>query len=317
MMMKQKISIAEIAKKYFSYAFLVVMFLVFTLLNPKFIKPGNLINILEQSTVILTMSMGATFVIISGSIDLSVGSIVGLSAMLMAITAKDFGIVSILIAVLTGTLCGLINGYIYSETKIPSFIATLGMMEALRGIIYIMADGKVTLLSSPVREIGTQRLIPYVPNIFLGFLIVFAICFIIFNHTSFGRNARAIGGSEEVAMLSGINLKKTKKIIYTLSGLTCGIAGAFAGIRLGAAAPVLGEGYELDVIAAIVLGGTPQSGGVGKITGSIIGGLIMGILANGMNMAGVNSYYQQFIRGIVVIVAVVVTLDRKSVTFVK
>ncbi len=315
--MQRKWSFQEIARKYFSYAFLVVMFIVFTVLNRSFLKVGNLINILEQSTVILTIGMGATFVILAGSIDLSVGSILGLSSAVMAMTAETLGYFSIVLAIFIGVVCGAINGWIYSETKIPSFITTLGMMEAIRGIIYILADGKVKLLNGPVRLIGTQRLIPYVPNIFLGFLVVFAVCYILFNYTSLGRNARAIGGSEEVSMLSGINLKRVKKLIYTLCGLTCGIAGAFAGIRLGAAAPVLGEGYELDVIAAIVLGGTPLSGGIGKLTGTIIGALIMGSLANGMNMAGINSYYQQLIRGIVVIVAVVVTMDRKNVTFVK
>lgn len=315
--MQRRWTFQEIARRYFSYAFLVVMFIVFTALNRSFLKVGNLVNILEQSTVILTMGMGATFVILAGSIDLSVGSILGLSSAVMAMTAEKLGYFSILLAIMIGVVCGAINGWIYSETKIPSFITTLGMMEAIRGIIYILADGKVKLLNGPVRLIGMQRLIPYVPNIFLGFLVVFGICYILFNYTSLGRNARAIGGSEEVSMLSGINLKRVKKLIYTLCGLTCGIAGAFAGIRLGAAAPVLGEGYELDVIAAIVLGGTPLSGGIGKLTGTIIGALIMGSLANGMNMAGINSYYQQLIRGIVVIVAVVVTMDRKNVTFVK
>jgi ribose transport system permease protein len=314
---ENQVSFLEVSKKYFPYAFLVVMFVTFTLLNPSFVNPGNLINILEQSTVILTMGMGATFVIISGSIDLSVGSIVGLSATLMSMTAAKLGYFSIILGILAGIICGILNGLIYSKTKIPSFIATLGMRESIRGIMYIIAAGRVTLLTGPVRILGTNRLIPFVPNIFLGFLVVFAACYLLFNYTPFGRNARAIGGNEEVSMLSGINLIKTKMLVYTLGGLTCGIAGAFAGIRLGAASPVLGSGYELDVIAAIVLGGTPQSGGVGKLTGTIIGGLIMGILANGMNMAGINSYYQQFIRGIVVIVAVIVTIDRKNSKFVK
>ena len=312
-----KKDIAEIAKKYFSYVFLLVMFIVFTLLNKAFIKPSNLVNILEQSTVILTMGMGATFVIISGSIDLSVGSVLGLSAAVMVLTVNAWGWVGIIFGVLVGAVSGLINGILYSETKIPSFIATLGMMTSLRGVTYIITNGITFVLEGPVRQIGIDRLIPYVPNIFIGFVIVFAICYILFNFTVFGRNTMAIGGNEEVAMLSGINLKKNKKLIYLISGIACGIAGCFAAVRLGASAPGLGYGYELDVIAAIVLGGTLLSGGIGKISGTLIGGLIMGTLANGMNMAGISTYYQQLIRGLVVIIAVVLTIDRKNIKFVK
>jgi ribose transport system permease protein len=315
---KPQKTFSEIAKKYFSYAFLLVMFVVFTLLNPTFIKPGNLVNILEQSTVILTMAMGATFVIISGSIDLSVGSVLGLSAAIMVATANTWGWVGIIFGILIGAVCGLINGLLYSKTKIPSFIATLGTMVSLRGIQYIISNGIVFVLADgPIRQIGIDKLIPYVPNIFLGFIVVFAVTYIMFNYTVFGRNARAIGGNEEVAMLSGINLGKNKILIYLLSGTAAGIAGVFAAIRLGAAAPALGNGYEMDVIAAIVLGGTLLSGGIGRIIGTLIGGLIMGTLANGMNMAGISTYYQQFIRGIVVILAVVLTMDRKNIKFVK
>ncbi|MDD5017618.1 MAG: ABC transporter permease [Eubacteriales bacterium] len=314
---KPKKTFTEIAKKYFSYAFLMVMFVVFTLLNSTFIKPSNLVNILEQSTVILTMGMGATFVIISGSIDLSVGSVLGLSSAVMVATVNAWGWVGIIIGMLVGAVCGLINGILYAETKIPSFIATLGMMVSLRGVVYIITNGIVFILEGPIRQIGINKIIPYVPNIFIGFIVVLAVTYILFNYTVFGRNARAIGGNEEVAMLSGINLKKNKILIYLLSGLTSGIAGVFAAIRLGAAAPALGNGYELDVIAAIVLGGTLLSGGIGRLLGTLIGGLIMGTLANGMNMAGISAYYQQFIRGLVVIIAVVLTIDRKNIKFVK
>jgi ribose transport system permease protein len=313
-----KKTFSQILKKYFSYVFLFAMFVVFTLLNPTFLQPGNLINILEQSTVILTIGMGATFVIITGSIDLSVGSVLGLTAAIMVAVSNSFGWLGIVAGILVGALCGLINGVLYAGTKIPSFIATLGTMVSLRGVHYILSNGIVFLLKEgPIRQIGIDKYIPYIPNIFIGFLVVFAITYLLFNYTVFGRNARAIGGNEEVAMLSGINLKKNKILIYLISGTASGMAGVFAAIRMGAASPSLGSGYELDVIAAIVLGGTLLSGGIGKITGTLIGGIIMGTLANGMNMAGISTYYQQFIRGIVVIAAVVLTMDRKNVTFVK
>jgi len=312
---KKNVITSEIFRSYFPYILLVLLFVAFSIGNSKFAQLSNIMNILEQSGVLLVVGMGMTFVIIAGGIDLSVGSVLGLTASISAIYINAFGpVVGVLIGILVGGICGLLNGVVYVKAKIPSFIVTLGMMTIARGILLIITAGMTVLIkSNSVRNFSNGRLF-FIPNVFLVFIFIFIICLLLFDYTSFGVYARAIGGNEEVAKFSGIDVDWVKIKIFLLSGITAGIGGVLSAIRLGASSPNLGTGFELNVIGAVVLGGTALSGGTGKLLGTVIGALIMGMLNNGLNIMGVNSFIQMVVRGIVVIVAVILTIDRKKLS---
>lgn len=311
---KKNITASGFFRSYFPYILLVLLFVIFSVSNSKFAQLSNIMNILEQSGVLLVVGMGMTFVIIAGGIDLSVGSVLGLTASISAICINAFGPAGVLIGILIGGVCGLVSGVIYVKAKIPSFIVTLGMMTIVRGILLIITGGMTVLIkNNSIRSFSNGRLF-FVPNVFLIFIFVFIICLLLFDYTSFGVYARAIGGNEEVARFSGIDIDWVKIKIFLLSGMTAGIGGVLSAIRLGASSPNLGQGFELNVIGAVVLGGTALSGGTGKLIGTVIGALIMGMLNNGLNVIGVNAFIQMVVRGIVVIVAVILTIDRKKLS---
>ncbi|WP_249316790.1 ribose ABC transporter permease [Bacillus sp. FJAT-50079] len=289
---------------------LIVLCAVLTVLNDRFLTSVNILNILRQISIIGILAIGMTFVVITAGIDLSVGSVLAFTG----VVAASFGtgqniLLSIVLGLIAGAILGFINGTAVARWKIAPFIVTLGMMTAARGLTYIYSDGKpVSGLSSEFMAIGQGSFIgiPIPVWILLG---VFLISQFILNQTRIGRYIYAVGGNQKAATFSGINVVRVKAFVYTFSGLLCGLAGIVLTARVSAGLPQAGAAYELDAIAAVVIGGTSLAGGRGKLWGTVIGVLIIGVLSNGLDLMGVSSYYQQIIKGIIIVLAVL--LDKK------
>ncbi|MFN8460077.1 MAG: ABC transporter permease [Anaerolineae bacterium] len=293
-------------------AFLVLC-VVLSFLSPYFLTTKNLLNVLLQASINLVVAVGMTFVITSGGIDLSVGSIVAVAGMVMAdLVARKWSLgVAVPAALLVGTLCGMLNGVLITRLRLPPFIVTLGTMSIYRGVALIYNDGKPLYgLSQKVLRIisGDIASIP-IPVIIA--LAVALLAHFVLRHTVIGEYTTAIGGNEETTRLSGIDVRRYKIIIYSMSGLMCGLAGIILTARLSAAEPIAGVMYELDAIAATVMGGTSLTGGEGTIFGTLIGALLMGVLRNGLNLLNIQSYYQQLVIGAVIVLAVAVDKLRK------
>ena len=285
---------------------LIFLMVILWILTPYFLTISNLLNILEQSSINAIIAVGMTFVIIAAGIDLSVGSILAFSGVVMA-TVLQAGIpvpFALLIGILSGTLCGYINGVLISHGKLPPFIVTLGMMSIARGAALVFTNGRpVSGFADGFRWLATGKIF-FIPMPLVIMIIVYVLAHIILTKTKFGRYTYAMGGNEEAARLSGINVRFHKTMIYALSGLTSALAAILLTARLNSAQPIAGIMYELDAIAATVIGGTSLMGGVGTLTGTLIGALIMGVLRNGLNILGVSSFLQQIIIGSVIIIAV-------------
>lgn len=293
-------------------AFLVLC-VVLSFLSPYFLTTKNLLNVLLQASINLVVAVGMTFVITSGGIDLSVGSIVAVAGMVMAdLVSRKWGLeVAVPAALLVGTLCGMLNGVLITRLRLPPFIVTLGTMSIFRGVALIYNDGKPLYgLAQKVLKVisGDVASIP-IPVIIA--LVVALLAHFVLRHTVIGEYTTAIGGNEETTRLSGIDVRRYKVIIYSLSGLMCGLAGVILTARLSAAEPIAGVMYELDAIAATVMGGTSLTGGEGTIFGTLIGALLMGVLRNGLNLLNIQSYYQQLVIGAVIVLAVAVDKLRK------
>ncbi|MDM5361498.1 ABC transporter permease [Peribacillus sp. RS7] len=293
---------------------LVLLFIVITVLNPSFMEPNNILNLLRQTSINALIAFGMTFIILTGGIDLSVGSILALSSALMAgmmVSGMD-PILAILVGILLGAIMGIINGILVSKGKMAPFIVTLATMTIFRGLTLVYTDGK------PITGIGDSEMFQMLGRgYFLGLpvpavvmVIAFLILWFLLHKTSFGRKTYAIGGNERASRISGIKVDRVKVAIYGLAGTMAAIAGAILTSRLNSAQPTAGQSYEMDAIAAVVLGGTSLSGGKGRLFGTLVGVLIIGTLNNGMNLLGVSSFYQQVVKGAVILIAVL--LDRKK-----
>ena len=287
---------------------LVVLFAIIACLNSSFVEPGNLKNLLRQVSINALISFGMTFVILTGGIDLSVGSILALSSALMGsfIVGGMNPTVGIVVACLIGTGLGAINGLIVTMGRVAPFIATLATMTVFRGLTLVYTNGNP--ISGLTEE---QSFLDFGQGYFLGIpvpavvmLIMFAILHFILTKTPLGRKIYAVGGNEKVSFIAGIKIERIKIFCYSVTGMLCGLAGAILTSRLNSAQPTAGTGYELDAIAAVVLGGTSLSGGKGRIIGTLIGALIIGTLNNGLNILNVSSFYQQVVKGIVILLAV-------------
>lgn len=304
-------------KKYIPIIMLAALSVFFTILQPRFFSFRNAMIIAQQSAVLLSAALGMTFVIVGGSIDLSVGSILALSALATATVSQYIGVWAFLPALLVGTCCGLLNGIIFAKGKVPSFIATMGTMTAFRGIVlYFTKGAPVEIYNDYFLDVFSGRTFG-IPHSGILVLIAIVIAWIMYNKTVFGREVQAIGGGEKVAKLSGIKIDRVKLKMYVMLGILCGFAGLLQGARVMAATAQLGIGLELDVIAAVVVGGTPLTGGVGSIRGTILGTLIIAVLSNGMNMISVDPYFQDIIKGVVLIAAVYITIDRTKIGIIK
>lgn len=295
---------------------LVGLMVIITLMNPNFLTTNNLLNLLLQVTANGFIAFGMTFVILKGGIDLSVGSILALSS---AITAGLIGSglpvpLAILVAIALGAVFGMVNGVLISYGKLAPFIVTLATMTIFRGATLVYTNGNpITkgLSDTFLFQFLGQGYIVGIPFPVILMLVVFLILYVVLHKTAFGKSVYAIGGNEKAAYISGVKLNKVKIIIYTISGIMASISGLIITSRLSSAQPTAGASYEMDAIAAVVLGGTSLAGGKGRIVGTLIGALIIGVLNNGLNLIGVSAFWQQVVKGIVILIAVL--LDRFKV----
>ncbi|PRR69898.1 ABC transporter permease [Neomoorella humiferrea] len=289
----------------------VAMVIVASILSPYFLQLGNIINVLRQITIIAIAGFGVTFIIISGGIDLAIGSIIALTGVIAASFAhpNQFPvIVPILIGLLVGALTGLISGSIIVFGKIPPFIATLGMMISARGLALIYTEGKpITNFSKSFDFIG-EGLVFNIPFMIYILLITLCVSHFILRHTKIGKYIYAIGGNEQAAIVSGINVTKTLLFVYSYGGLLSGLSGILLASRISAGHPTAAVGYELDAIASAVIGGTSLSGGIGTVWGTLIGALIIGVLNNILDLLHVSAYWQQVLKGVIIVGAIL--LDR-------
>jgi len=287
---------------------LVLLSGLLSILSPYFLTVSNLLNVLEQTAINAVIAAGMTFVIISGGIDLSVGSIVAFSGVLLASTlqAPLPAPLAIAAGLAAGAACGLVNGLLITRGRLPPFIATLGMMSVVRGAALVFTAGRpVSGFEAGFRSLATSRVLG-IPAPVLAAAVVYVLAHLLLTRTRFGRYVYAIGGNEEATRLSGVAVRFHKTVVYVLCGVTSGLACVLLTARLNSAQPIAGIMYELDAIAATVIGGTSLLGGSGSLGGTLVGALIMGVLRNGLNLLGVSSFLQQIVIGLVIIVAVLV-----------
>ena len=292
---------------------LVLISIVLTFLSPDFLTLNNILNVMRQVSINALIAFGMTFVILTGGIDLSVGSILALSSVLIAgwITAGMDPVLATLLGIGVGGVMGLINGVVIYQGRVAPFIATLATMTIFRGLALVVTDGRpVTGLHSDFFSmLGGGYVASLVPVPVIWMLVAFAVLWFVLRKTTFGRHVYAIAGNEEASLISGVRVSQIKPAVYALSGALSAMAGVILTSRLNSAQPNAGSGYELDAIAAVVLGGTSLAGGRGWIVGTLIGALLIGVLNNGLNLLGVSSFYQQVIKGAVILLAVL--LDRR------
>ncbi|WP_019227554.1 ribose ABC transporter permease [Sedimentibacter sp. B4] len=286
------------------------------LLNPRFLSWSNILTVLRQTSINAVIATGMTFAILIGGIDLSVGSVLGLCGAIAAtmVSSGTNVVLAVLTVLVLGTAIGYLNGTLITTGGLQPFIATLGTVTLLRGAILVFTQGRPistgnTPSSEYFSEIGTGFLGPIPIPVYI-MILVFIVAYYILNHTRIGRYIYATGSNEEATMYSGIKTARVKRFVYAVSGMMAALAGILLTARLGSAQPTAGAGYELDAIAAVVLGGTSMAGGIGTIGGTAIGALIIGVLNNALNLMKVSSYYQDVAKGIVILIAVL--LDRKQ-----
>ena len=318
--MKKERNIGSILGEYGAFIALVLLAAVLGIISPEFRAPSNLLNLLRQASFNGLIAFGMTCVILSDGIDLSVGSVFALSAIVCAemITMGLPAIVCIVGALIVGTLLGTVSGLLVTKGRLQPFIATLVTMTAYRGMAMILTDGKpISRLSDTLtsgsflfKAMGKGNIVPLfaenvkIPLPAVILLLAFAVFYFVLNKTTYGRKIYATGSNAKCANLVGVDTQKIKISVYAISGFMSALAGLMMISRVNSAQPTLGDGYELDAIAAVALGGTSMSGGRGKITGTVAGVLIIAVLSNGLNILGVTSYYQDVIKALVILVAV-------------
>lgn len=313
---------SDATQRLLAFAALIILFVVFSLASPNFLQPDNLVGILIATAVNGVLALGVTFVIITGGIDLSIGTVMTLSAVMTAVFITNMGLpipIGVLGGLGTGALAGFISGTIISRMKIQPFIVTLGMMYVAKGLALIISGLKPIYFNSAPgfrpMAMGSFLTIPVIdlqiPNIVLIMFGASIIGSIILTRTVLGRYTFALGSNEEATRLSGVNVNLWKTLIYTLCGLFSGLAGVMIAARLNSAQPALGQGYELDAIAAVVIGGTSLAGGEGTIVGTIIGAFVMSVLTNGLRILSVPQEWQTVVTGAIIIVAVYLDIVRR------
>ncbi|MBU6351753.1 MAG: ABC transporter permease [Chloroflexi bacterium] len=304
--------------KYGIVLILLAMLVAFSLLSEGFFTARNIFNIIRQISFMGLIAIGVTMVILTGGIDLGSGSVLALAAVLAtslaqlpeSATLKYAGLsvpigVPVLVALLIGALTGWVNGALIARFRIPPFIATLGMMTVARGFALIYSNKPLSQLTPEYNFIG-QGAIAGVPFPVIVLLVVAVLTHIMLNNTRFGRYIYALGGNEQAARISGVNIDRVKIGVYTLAGLLSGLAGLVVSSRVGSGQPGQGVGIELDAIAAAVIGGTSLSGGIGTIWGTIVGALIIGVLDNGLILLNVDQYWITIVKGTIIVVAVII-----------
>ncbi len=280
-----------------------------------FLSTSNLMNILSQISDISVIAVGCTFVILTGGIDLSVGSLLGLCGVLSAgaLKATDSVILAVLVCIVVGCILGLINGYLIAYQKVPAFVATLGMMSIARGLCFIYTRGKpISIFPDNFRFFGAGY-IGNVPFIAVEMVVIFVAAWYVLRMRPFGRYIYSIGSNENATRLAGIATSYYKMMAYVICGFLCGVAALLSIGRINSGHPLSGQGYELNAIAAVVIGGTSLSGGRGSIIGTAIGPLIMGVISNGLNLMNVDAFWQGVVLGVVIILAVLIDIKSKNI----
>lgn len=301
--------------RYGIYIAFLAMCILFSVMNPLFLTPGNILNIFRQVSFNAILAMGMLMVIITGGIDLSVGSVVALAAVVTASFVKTAGQLlpvplAILVGLGIGALCGLINGLLITKGKLAPFIVTMVMMTMARGAAELFTKGRpVTGLLESFDFLGAGFILGIPVPIYIMAIVVIITHFIL-TYTRTGRYIYAVGGNEQAAVASGLKVHRKKIFVYVYSGILAALVGIILTARLNSASPVLGNGYELDAIAAVVIGGASMNGGKGKVIGTVVGALIIGTISNGLDILNVSSYWQQIIKGIIILAAVL--LDKKD-----
>lgn len=313
----ERINFKELLSRSGPLGGLIVLVVVMSFLSPFFLTFNNLFNVATQISVIAILAFGQTFVIVSGGIDLSVGSVLALAGIVFGWASVVAGlpvVLALLLGLGAGAAIGLVNGLLITLGKLPPFIATLAMLSAARGLALVVSNGQpLNPIPEVVRTLGGGDLFGVVPLPVVLLLIMWVITIVILRSTYPGRCFYAIGGNEEAARLSGINVFRQKLLMYTLSGFFAAVAGILIAARLASAQPQAGFTFELDAIAAVVIGGASLAGGVGSASGTFIGALILGVLRNGLNLLNVSAFWQQVVIGAVIALAVMTdTLRRKG-----
>lgn len=312
-MENKKKSVAEYLQDYGAFIALALLIIGISIASPEFRTGSNFLSLLRQSSINGLIAFGMTCVILTDGIDLSVGSVLALSTALCAgmITAGVPAGLAMILALVIGAALGVVSGLLVTKGRLQPFIATLITMTVYRGLTMIFTDGK------PISNLGDSFVLKLVGkgNLFripipvILLILIFLVFFFMLTKTTFGRKVYATGSNWKCAQLVGVNISKTKIIVYGISGLMAALSGLILLSRLSSAQPTLGTGYELDAIASVALGGTSMSGGRGKIQGTLVGVLIIAVLNNGLNILGVSSYYQDVVKGLVILIAVLA--DRK------
>jgi inositol transport system permease protein len=311
---------SELASRFAPLIFLAVMMIVFALLEPRFLDPTNLFNVMRQISITGLIALGMTFVILTAGIDLSVGSVLALAGIVAAAVAKGstgntlsldpseavgYGWVAALCAAVgVGLICGFLQGLGITRLKVPPFVVTLGGLSAFRGLtLWFSGGGPISGLDADIRWWG-QGLVGPVPVPVILFISCALVCHIVLRHTRYGRHVYAVGGNLEAARLSGLPVDRIILSVYIIVGFFAGLAGFVLDARLNSAEAVAGQGYELTVIASVVIGGTSLFGGAGSIAGIVVGATLIGVLVNGLVLNNVSSYIHQVIIGLIIILAV-------------
>jgi inositol transport system permease protein len=314
--MKSKIkdlNLAVIYRRYGITIILLVLFVTSAIINENFLKPQNLINILKQISVVTIIACGETMLIVSGMIDLSAGLVCTASAVFSAGVLASTGSVplSILTGIAIGMAAGWINGFLITRYKLQPFIATLAMTYIVKGIVQIYTNGQAVSGVGKIRWMGQGNVLG-IPVPVIIMLIMVIVIAILMKYTTLGTAIYAIGGNEKAAIASGINVNRKKRIIFTLSGALVGLAGVVLMSRLMAGMPSVGEGYEFDAITAVIVGGTSFLGGIGTVTGALIGSIIVGLINNILNLLHISTQYQLIVKGILIAGAVIIDIKTKE-----
>ncbi len=305
-----KLSLSRLYDRFGVLVVFVLLFAVSCMLSDRFLQTSNLFNILRQISMFGILSVGMTFVIVSGGIDLSVGSIIALVCVITANMVNDHGIIpAILVALLVGALVGLINGVGIAYGKLQPFIMTLGTMYMASGAASIYTNGTPISIKGNFSKIGNSMLFNTIPLPAIYFIVILIAAYLVMRNTRFGRHVYSIGSNKEATRLAGVDVKKVTLSVYILSGVLAAVTGIIFAAQMASGSPVAGEGYEMNAITAAVVGGTSMSGGKGNLLGTFLGAVIMGILSNIMNLCGVSSYWQTVLTGLILVVAILVRKD--------
>lgn len=313
-LMKPDAQVGTLIARYGIVISFVLLFVVLSLASPNFLSTNNLLNVLRQVSINGVLAVGMTFVILTAGIDLSIGSVLALAGAVAAslITGPDAlnPLVAVAAGVAVGAFCGAVNGSIIAYFRVPAFVTTLGMLSVARGGTLLYSGGRpIPNLSLEFRWLG-QGLVFGIPVPVIIFAIVFTIAAIVLRYSIYGRRIYAVGGNPRSAKTSGINTAGIMFSVYVIMGTLAGLAGVMLTARTTSALPQAGIGYELDAIAAVVIGGTSLTGGIGRIGYTLVGVLIIGMISNGLDLMGVSSYYQQIIKGSIIVLAVLIDRSR-------